>query len=84
MPMSIAYPDLDRSAASECSAPAKPELRSDRPAPLGSRVAKLTQQERPTFESGELLQGRREALIEHRGEMYRLRLTGSGKLYLTK
>lgn len=36
------------------------------------------------FQSDELLQGRREAWIEHRGEMYRLRLTGSGKLYLTK
>jgi hemin uptake protein HemP len=36
------------------------------------------------FNSDELLQGRREAWIEHRGEMYRLRLTGSGKLYLTK
>jgi hemin uptake protein HemP len=36
------------------------------------------------FTSDELLQGRREAWIEHRGEMYRLRLTGSGKLYLTK
>jgi hemin uptake protein HemP len=36
------------------------------------------------FHSDELLQGRREAWIEHRGEMYRLRLTGSGKLYLTK
>jgi hemin uptake protein HemP len=36
------------------------------------------------FSSDELLQGNREAWIEHRGEMYRLRLTGSGKLYLTK
>jgi hemin uptake protein HemP len=36
------------------------------------------------FTSEELLQGRREAWIEHRGELYRLRLTGSGKLYLTK
>jgi hemin uptake protein HemP len=56
----------------------------ERSTPLGSRVAKLALQERPTFESSELLQGRSEALIEHRGEMYRLRLTGSGKLYLTK
>jgi hemin uptake protein HemP len=70
--MSIALPSVERAAA------------SDRTAPLGSRVAKLTLQERPTFESGELLQGKSEALIEHRGEMYRLRLTGSGKLYLTK
>ena len=36
------------------------------------------------FTSDELLAGKREAWIEHNGEMYRLRLTGSGKLYLTK
>lgn len=35
-------------------------------------------------ESTELLQGRRELWIEHRGELYRLRVTGTGKLYLTK
>jgi len=34
--------------------------------------------------SEELLQGRRELWIEHGDEMYRLRLTKSGKLYLTK
>ena len=34
--------------------------------------------------SDELLQGRRELWIEHRGEMYRLRLTSAGKLYMTK
>jgi len=31
-----------------------------------------------------LLQGRREVWIEHGNEMYRLRITSSGKLYLTK
>lgn len=31
-----------------------------------------------------LLQGRREIWIEHGDEMYRLRITSSGKLYLTK
>jgi hemin uptake protein HemP len=34
--------------------------------------------------SEELLQGRREVWIEHGTEMYRLRLTAAGKLYLTK
>jgi hemin uptake protein HemP len=34
--------------------------------------------------SEELLAGRSEVWIEHRGDMYRLRLTASGKLYLTK
>lgn len=76
--MSIAYLEIERPAPSEV------EARSNRTSPLGSHVAKLAAPERPTFESSELLQGRSEALIEHRGEMYRLRLTGSGKLYLTK
>lgn len=34
--------------------------------------------------SGELLGDQREVWIEHRGDMYRLRLTSSGRLYLTK
>ncbi len=36
------------------------------------------------YRSDELLQGRRQVLIEHGSDMYRLRLTASGKLYLTK
>ena len=35
-------------------------------------------------DSKDLLQGRRELWIEHGDEMYRLRLTRAGKLYLTK
>lgn len=38
----------------------------------------------PVFNSTELLQGCREAWIEHGEQMYRLRLTAAGKLYLTK
>jgi hemin uptake protein HemP len=34
--------------------------------------------------SEELLKGNRELWIEHEGELYRLRLTSRGKLYLTK
>jgi hemin uptake protein HemP len=34
--------------------------------------------------SEELMQGRRELWIEHAGEIYRLRITSNGKLYLTK
>lgn len=34
--------------------------------------------------STELLQGQREALIDHEGRIYRLRLTKSGKLLLQK
>ena len=36
------------------------------------------------YQSADLLQGRREVWIEHGDEMYRLRLTNNGKLYLTK
>ena len=36
------------------------------------------------LQSRELLGGRREIWIEHQGEMYRLRTTSRGKLYLTK
>jgi len=34
--------------------------------------------------SEDVLQGRREVWIEHGEEMYRLRVTSSNKLYLTK
>jgi hemin uptake protein HemP len=37
-----------------------------------------------SISSEELLQGRRELWIEHEGQMYRLRVTSRGKLYLTK
>ncbi|WP_341892953.1 hemin uptake protein HemP [Variovorax sp. YR752] len=38
----------------------------------------------PRWSSTVLLGERREALIDHRGEQYRLRLTAAGKLILTK
>jgi hemin uptake protein HemP len=38
----------------------------------------------PQWTSESLLRGGREALIEHVGAIYRLRLTSSGKLILTK
>ncbi|MGB7324014.1 MAG: hemin uptake protein HemP [Rubripirellula sp.] len=34
--------------------------------------------------SREILRGRREVWIDHDGDVYRLRLTSSGKLYLSK
>ncbi len=34
--------------------------------------------------SQELLLGQREVWIEHRNELYRLRVTANGRLYLTK
>ncbi len=36
------------------------------------------------YQSDVLFQGRNEVLIEHDSEMYRLRKTGKGRLYLTK
>lgn len=38
----------------------------------------------PRLTSESLLKGARELLIEHQGELYRLRLTGNNKLILTK
>ena len=38
----------------------------------------------PRWSSQTLLGQRREVLIDHRGEQYRLRLTAAGKLILTK
>jgi hemin uptake protein HemP len=39
---------------------------------------------RRVVSSEELLRGQREVRIEHGREMYRLRVTSAGKLYLTK
>lgn len=36
------------------------------------------------IQSKDLLQGHREVWIEHGDDMYRLRVTSSGKLYLSK
>ena len=38
----------------------------------------------PVIRSEELLRGTREVLIQHAGELYRLRLTRNGKLILQK
>lgn len=37
-----------------------------------------------TLASNDLFQGNREVLIEHNGEVYRLRITRTGKLILNK
>ncbi|MBX3608042.1 MAG: hemin uptake protein HemP [Piscinibacter sp.] len=49
-------------------------------APLGPEAPAVP----PRWTSEALLGQQREALIEHRGEHYRLRLTAAGKLILTK
>lgn len=40
--------------------------------------------ERLIYRSPELLRGRREIWIEHGRDMYKLRITGQGRLILTK
>ena len=58
--------------------PSDPEP-DDQPAPSSGGA------DRPlVIRSEDVLQGRREVWIEHGEEMYRLRVTSSGKLYLTK
>ncbi|MBE7421392.1 MAG: hemin uptake protein HemP [Zoogloeaceae bacterium] len=51
------------------------------PPPLPARPDKAPAQ---TLSSAELMQGRREIVIEHLGERYRLQQTRNGKLILTK
>lgn len=54
--------------------------------PLGASDAQSDRLEvtLPAIESAALLQGRRELMIRHGVELYRLRLTASNKLILTK
>ena len=49
------------------------------PAMAGKATAQMTR-----WTSQQLLAGKRESVIEHNGVEYRLRLTGQGKLILTK
>ena len=49
------------------------------PASLGKVADQLAR-----WNSEQLLAGKRESVIEHNGVEYRLRLTGQGKLILTK
>ena len=62
----------------------------DDESPLDSDPARLDEPSPPEHDgprivrSEDLLQGRRELWIAHGTEMYRLRVTSSGKLYLTK
>ena len=55
--------------------PATPEDKRAPPAPTG-RPRRL--------KVSELLAGEREAILEHEGQDYRLRITANGKLILTK
>lgn len=60
-------------------APSPPDSEGhDRPASSGDADRPLV------IPSEQVLQGRREVWIQHGDEMYRLRVTSSGKLYLSK
>jgi hemin uptake protein HemP len=50
----------------------------------GSRAEEADKSELPTVTSEELLRGRRQLIIEHGEERYRLLVTRSNKLILTK
>jgi hemin uptake protein HemP len=60
----------------------------DRPVPdsiaAGDPIRTGSDRRPIVYSSPELFGGDREVWIEHRGELYRLRITASGKLYLTK
>ncbi len=55
-------------------------LRSTRPGEVGGDTADMN----PSVDSVTLMKGRRELLIRHGAETYRLRITASNKLILTK
>ena len=56
----------------------------DEPRPAQSEDAPPTGQRPRRLKVSELLAGEREAILEHDGQDYRLRITANGKLILTK
>ena len=56
----------------------------DEPRPAQTEDAALTGHRPRRLKVSELLAGEREAILEHGGQEYRLRITASGKLILTK
>ena len=54
------------------------------PPPAAPRPVPGTQPPQPVLRSEQLFGGAQEVLIEHRGAVYRLKLTSLGKLILTK
>jgi hemin uptake protein HemP len=53
----------------------------NKPSPPRSRPPEVA---RPRLKVSDLLAGGREAILEHDGQDYRLRITANGKLILTK
>jgi hemin uptake protein HemP len=59
-------------------------LRPSNPVATGGQALGETPSGETLIDSGELLAGKTELAIAHRGALYRLRITGTGKLLLTK
>ncbi|KAA5539422.1 hemin uptake protein HemP [Roseiconus nitratireducens] len=65
--------------------PSGDDQRQDSSSTFGSQDADASESHSvPILDSRDILGSGREVWIRHRGEMYRLRLTASGKLYLSK
>ncbi|MCG8649141.1 MAG: hemin uptake protein HemP [Pirellulales bacterium] len=65
--------------------PKRQEMNSNSPPPDQDDDSESNDKQRPRIiQSEEILRGRREVWIEHGMEMYRLRVTSAGKLYLSK
>ncbi len=58
--------------------------RTETPFSFPSSLATLPDESVAHLSTKNLFRGRREIIIEHRGENYRLRITSKGKLILTK
>lgn len=65
-------------------APAMNDPLKEQPDDPSEKTERQENLEAPCLDSAELLGDRREIRIRHGGEMYRLRLTRSGKLILHK
>ncbi|MBA4032310.1 MAG: hemin uptake protein HemP [Planctomyces sp.] len=64
-----------------------PNLQPQPPVPSLPATAAASQgatSSSPSIDSGTLMQGQKELLIDHLGEVYRLRVTRNGKLILHK
>jgi hemin uptake protein HemP len=59
-------------------------MKDDRRKPPPSEAPSLREGDEPTIDTRRLLGERREVVIVHNGERYRLRATAKGKLILTK
>ena len=58
--------------------------RDETHAPRGERPLPAATDKPRRLKVSELLEGEREAILEHDGQDYRLRITANGKLILTK